>query len=79
MILGKGHLKRRTEDQWLWSARKENGFDLRSNIAEDCMANISSHVQQGVCCVLSVQYRDNMGFSSTNKYLQIRPLILDKN
>lgn len=43
------------------------------------MANISSRVWQGMCCVLSAQYRDNTGFSSTNKYLQIqRPLILDK-
>lgn len=79
MILGKGNLKLHTEDQCLCSARKENCFDLRNNIAEDCVANISSHVRQGACCVFSVQYRDNMGFSSTNKYLQIqRSLILDK-
>lgn len=37
-----------------------------------------SHVQQAVCCVPSVLFRDTMNSSSTNKYLQIwRSPILD--
>lgn len=79
MVLGKGNFKLHTEDLCLCPATKENCFDLRNSNTEDCMANISSHTQQGVCCVLLVQYRDNLSVSSINKYLQIQmSLILDK-
>lgn len=75
MILAKGNVKLHTEDQCLYSASRENCFDLRHNIAEDGTANISSHAQQGQCCVLSVQRRATMGSSSINTRLS---LILDK-
>lgn len=56
MILEKENLKLHTEERCLCSASKENCFDIRNNIAEERMANIALHVQQGAYCVLSVQH-----------------------